>query len=150
MKRLLALDPGKATGVALFSTSELMTTGPELLETLELQQMEVCEYVEEQLEYCKTRGIELDIVMERYVIGEADAPWSLEVIGAVRYLQWKYLRRDYIELQTPGDAKSFADNERLRALGMWHTGGAGHANDALRHGILYMVREYFWHSPKLL
>jgi hypothetical protein len=144
MKRLLSIDPGKMTGIAEWDIEDL--GDPKLLETHELEQMPLCAYVEEKLRYAHS----YDIVMERYVIGEADAPWSLEVIGAVRYLNWKQTGRDYVELQTPGDAKSFADNERLRALGFWHVGGAGHANDAIRHGVLYMVREYFWHSPKLL
>ena len=144
MKRLLSIDPGKMTGIAEWDISDLKD--PKLLESLELEQMPLSAYVEEKLRYAH----EYDIVMERYVIGEADAPWSLEVIGSVRYLQWKQTGSDYVELQTPADAKSFCDNDRLRALGFWHVGGAGHANDAIRHGVLYMVREYFWHSPKLL
>jgi hypothetical protein len=31
-------------------------------------------------------------------------------------------------------------NQALKKLGYWHTGGDGHALDAIRHGLLRLVK----------
>jgi hypothetical protein len=31
-------------------------------------------------------------------------------------------------------------NPALKHLGIWHKGGEGHANDAIRHGLLALVK----------
>ena len=66
------------------------------------------------------------------------APWSLEIIGALRWL----CHRNGIgfTLQTPGDAKRFATDTKLDKLGWARPPGAGHARDAQRHLLLFLVR----------
>lgn len=135
MTFILSIDPGKMTGVALFEAPS-WDDAPALMYTAELEQFETCAYVErfldENYEYT-------ELVLERFKISDVDANWSLEIIGTVRYLAAK--RGLTITLQTPADAKGFVTNEMLQGLGYWHVGGAGHANDAIRHGVLYMVRK---------
>jgi hypothetical protein len=142
---VLAVDPGKMTGVALFDT-EGPDGAPILLESHEFERDEL----EDWLTYILDPGedIQVEVVAERYIIGDADSPWSLRELGVLSYLS----RRGGCgepKLQTPADAKAFAPNERLKKLGYWHKGGAGHALDAIRHGILYMVRKQLL-SPRTL
>jgi hypothetical protein len=40
-------------------------------------------------------------------------------------------------------------NEALKKLEYWHRGGAGHALDAIRHGLLYLAKNG-WTPRKLL
>ncbi len=86
------------------------------------------------------------VVAERFIINartvaNSQAPWSLMALGC---LTWMVERYGYdLVLQSPGDAKKMAPNDRLRRLGTWHVGGAGHANDAIRHGVLYAIRHGF-------
>lgn len=139
---LLSIDPGKASGVALFDITT--TAAPVLETTAELDQFETCKWAE----YWCTAGYPVEIVMERYTIGDADSAWSLEIIGTVKYFAQKY--RFPFTLQTPADAKHFSTDRKLKALNFWHKGGGGHANDALRHGLLYLVDKKLWHPKELL
>ena len=49
-------------------------------------------------------------------------------------------RSEGIIWQMPVDAKRMFPNEALKALGTWHRGGEGHANDAMRHALLRLVK----------
>lgn len=139
---LLAIDPGKTSGVALWDITEGFD--PLLIETDEYNQFQTCTWVEL---WCAA-GAHIEIVMERYTIGDADSAWSLEIIGTVKYFAQKY--GCSFTLQTPADAKHFSTDRKLKALDLWHKGGGGHANDALRHGLLYLVDKKFWHPKELL
>ena len=140
MGYIIAVDPGKITGVALFAERAADTTAPVLLKSEELARDDLERWLEIHLFEPLIIPEELEIVAERYKIGDADAPWSLQMLGVLSYLSRK---GGYGEptLQTPADAKGFVTNEMLQGLGYWHVGGAGHANDAIRHGVLYMVRK---------
>jgi hypothetical protein len=46
-------------------------------------------------------------------------------------------------------AKVAINNEQLKAVGLWHRGGAGHANDALRHIAIRLIN-VGWRDPRLL
>lgn len=132
---LIAIDPGELTGFVVVNreTAEVIFSG-------ELTEFEVSAKVEFLLgDYPN-----LSIVMEKFTINpdthkKSAQPTALYLIGAVRYLYKKYTDK-VVPLQTPGDAKSFSTNEKLKAIGFWHKGGEGHANDAFRHALLYMVR----------
>lgn len=134
MKYIMAIDPGKLTGVAVFTVTEDGT--PVLEGSAELHRDEF----ESWLEGWLLGYSEIEVVAERYVIGDADSPWSLRMLGVLSYLSRKGGHGEPV-LQTPADAKSFCTNERLKHLGYWHVGGEGHANDAIRHGVLYMVKQ---------
>lgn len=95
---------------------------------------------------------DIHVVIERFIITEetgklTEAPWSLELIGHVKYLCWKYKRA--VDLQSPSQ-KGFATNEKLRAVNFWHVGGEGHANDSLRHGMIWIVEHNRKWTRKLL
>ena len=91
------------------------------------------------------------VVVERFIITAQTVkktfqPWALEGTGIVRAVA---LERDVVfTQQTAADAKSAVDNDKLRRLGIWHRGGAGHANDALRHAVLAAVARG-WRHPAL-
>jgi hypothetical protein len=144
---LLAIDPGKATGFAVMDISDL--SNPIIISTDELAQYETCRRAEELL----SGDIHIEVVMEAFIITPQtgklnDVNFSLEIIGAVRYFAQKHGAP--FSLQKPADAKSFSTNARLKAVGLWHVGGEGHAMDALRHVLLYMVRKHKWRPDNLL
>lgn len=147
MTHLIAIDPGKMTGWAEITYDS--STISEVT-TAELTVEEVMEVL--------LNGIDIDqnlpdaIVIEDFRIttgtGKLGSPdWSLRLIGMAEYLAFKY----DIPLikQFPSNAKAFSTNNKLRAVGMWHSGGEGHANDALRHAMLYMVKAG-WRDDRLL
>ena len=142
---LIAIDPGLSTG---FVVVDRVTA--EVIESGELEEFEVSEKVEAYL----SNDPDIYIVMEKFTINpethkKSPQPTAMYLIGSVRYLYKKYTGR-IVPLQTPADAKSFSDNKKIRAVGFWHKGGEGHANDAFRHALLYMVRvDRFW-DPKLV
>ena len=127
--RMIAIDPGKTTGVAVWSGDVHADQDEDWLRC--------CHRLEAWLAAWSGPTV---VVIERFIInvntvGNSQAPWSLELIGVARYLAHKY-GADYV-LQTPADAKNFMKDERLKKLG-WHRKGKVHANDALRHLGLYV------------
>ncbi len=135
-----SVDPGLASGVALLY---IPTEG-------EIEQLGSWEMTPEDTEDATLKTIltylqhDLRVVVERFTITtetgkKSQAPFSLELIGSIKYI-CRVNGAPVPVLQTPVDAKSFAPNPRLRALGLWHKGGHGHALDALRHGLLYAVK----------
>ena len=138
MKRyILAIDPGLTTGFVLIETD-----GPSVVYSGELDFMETGKALTHYLTHL---GADVDVVIERFIITQqtaknSQAPWSLELIGVTRYLCDLH-GIDDLKMQSPTDAKNFSTNSKLKALGLWHKGGKGHAMDAMRHALLYMVRQ---------
>lgn len=144
MITVLSVDPGKMTGVSLMTSDE---NNVEKIESHEFLRDELEQWLEDTLSHYDPGT--LSVVAERFVISDVDAPWSLQELGVLSYLSRKHGHGEPV-LQTPADAKAFVTNERLRALNVSHVGGAGHANDAIRHGILYMVRKHLLSGKQLL
>ncbi len=149
---VLAIDPGKVTGMALIS---LKTPSEPVLEwSKELEQHEVAEAVRGVL-WAPEKRLELDVVCERFVINaqtvrNSQAPYSLEVIGIVKQCLLDSGRpMDDIYFQAPADAMSMFDNKKLKKLEYWHVGGAGHALDAIRHALLRCIK-LGWKPLRLL
>lgn len=148
MTTLLAIDPGKKTGWSEIQYDESTFN---LVVTAELDVDEVFETLLNGIDDPEAHHPDV-IVIEDFRItvgtGKLGSPdWSLRLIGAVEYLGFKY---DIpVVKQFPSNAKAFSTNEKLRAVGMWHKGGAGHANDSLRHAMLYMVK-HGWRDDRLL
>lgn len=141
---VFAFDPGLKTGYALCATKQMNVSSGEL-DIIEF--LELCDSWFEEL------GPTLDVVGERFTITAAtakksQAPWSLEVIGAVKWLAHKHRCGD-VKLQSPADAKTFATNDRLRRMGWWVPGTAGHDKDALRHLMVRLVN-LGWSDERLL
>lgn len=143
-KWVLSVDPGKATGLALFSFEP--EGEPVLLWSKEVQQSEYAEPIRQTLALYgpETGGIE--VVCERFTINaqtvrNTQAPYSLEQIGILKQCLMDVGRApDDIYFQSPADAKAMFPNEALKKLEYWHRGGEGHAMDAIRHGLLRLVK----------
>ena len=140
MRIILAVDPGKATGMACFSYNA--GEEPELVWSGEYQQNEYAEPIREVLKAYP----DAEIVCERFTINaqtvkNSQAPFSLEQIGILKQCMLDAGRNtDDIYFQAPADAKAMFDNKKLKTLEYWHRGGEGHALDAIRHGLLRLVK----------
>jgi hypothetical protein len=140
---ILAIDPGKTTGMTLFSYEA--GSEPVLVWSKELEQEEVADAVRGVLWAPEVRQ-HVDVACERFIINaqtvrNSQAPYSLEVIGIVKQcLKDNGRAMDDIFFQAPADAMSMFTNEKLKKLGYWHRGGAGHALDAIRHALLRLVK----------
>lgn len=152
-KFVLAIDPGKATGMALFRH----TNGeePKLIWSIEVQQEEYAAPIRGALDAAKVMNMEIDIVCERFTINaqtakKSQAPFSLEQIGILKQCLLDVGRATTdIYFQSPADAKAMFDNPKLKKLEYWHVGGEGHALDAIRHGLLHIIR-LGWKPVRLL
>lgn len=152
MKAIIAVDPGKKTGIALFTIND--SEDPVLVHAREVDQMAMGPEFENLIQTSRGLGAEPEVVYERFVINaqtvrNSQAPYSLEQIGILKYLcHQNGISPDKIFVQNPADAKKMFSNVALRKLGYWHTGGEGHALDAMRHGLIRCVK-VGW-SPKRL
>lgn len=149
MRTIIAIDPGKATGLVVLKYND-MENIVDSYESFEYDQIEVCSFLD-SLDEMKDEHIE--IVFEKFFITpetgkKNDVHYSLEIIGVIRYFSWKY--GIPIFSQSPSDAKNFVSNDRLRAVDLWHVGGAGHAKDALRHMVLHLVKNRGWRPDGLI
>lgn len=152
-KFVLAVDPGKASGIALFSKED--GKDPELLWSGEYQQDEYARPIRKALAESLMQEIKIEVVCERFTINaqtvkNSQAPYSLEQIGILKQCMMDLgLKAEDIYLQAPSDAKALFPNPALKTLGYWHKGGEGHALDAIRHGLLRFVKTG-WHPVGLL
>lgn len=142
---VLSVDPGKTTGVAYLEWSGNPDDNPEKRYSAELDPDNFASGVSAFLTNWKTNGY-FQVVCERFIINaqtvrNSQAPYSLEQIGVLKHLcRENGYPIDGIKFQAPVDAKNMFPNEALKKLGTWHVGGDGHANDAIRHGLLHLVK----------
>jgi hypothetical protein len=152
MMYVLAIDPGKMTGMTLFSYEKGQE--PVKIWSRELEQHEVASSVREVLGNSEILPT-LDVVCERFIINaqtvrNSQAPYSLEVIGIVKQCLLDSGRMmDDIYFQAPANAMAMFTNEKIKKLDYWHRGGAGHALDSIRHALLRLVAKG-WKPIKLL
>lgn len=137
---VLAIDPGYTTGIAWFDG-----------ETMDGQEL-VLEGAAVFLYHLITRGKPAVVVCETFRITAAtakntQAPWSLELIGAVRLAC--ELAGVPLKMQAPGEAKGFATDDKLQALGWYNSTKGGHRNDATRHLLVWLVNNGWW-DPRLV
>ena len=142
---ILAVDPGKATGLAFFEFEP--GHEPEMHWSMEVQFETYAEPIREVLsKNYKGTDSKLHVVCERFTINaqttkNSQAPFSLEEIGVLKQLMLDAgMSVEDLKFQSPADAKAMWDNPKLKKLDYWHRGGEGHALDAIRHGLLYMVK----------
>lgn len=148
ISRVLAVDPGLLSGVAIFDFAA--PDQATLAHSAELPWHELGELAEAEI---AEHGASLAVVCERFTITaktaqNSQAPWSLECIGMLQWLAYKHGAGDFT-LQAVNEAKNVFPNERLKALDYWHRGGEGHARDAIRHGLLFLLT-HGWRDPRLL
>lgn len=144
---VIATDPGLKTGLSFVSSA-----GPTLLDSAEVDVLDVEGWLLAALARVPS-GASLLAPVEKFTINartvaNTQAPWSIEVIGITRNTFWRECKLDLV-MQTPASVMSLFTNPRLRALECWHKGGAGHANDSIRHalGALYARG---WRDRRLL
>lgn len=133
---ILGVDPGKMTGWAAFDT--LAAEGPH---SGQLDREEFVDFIVPRLEH--PTQPRLMIACERFTIsggtvtkGRTDENWSIEQIGILRH--WARRFGHEFTLQSAGDAKKFATNDKLKLVG-WHRPRRDHENDALRHTLLRLA-----------
>lgn len=135
ISRILAIDPGKMSGVAFWGGFEaLQVPEPKSWEIPAMESVQHCDYL-------MSKFTEVLVVCESFIPRPGAGTWqpdALEVIGALRYLSFKY-HYDF-ELQSPADAKRFSTDAKLKKLGWYTSTPDGHANDSLRHLLLGAVR----------
>lgn len=153
MMHILAVDPGKASGIALISLN--LGDEPKIIISGEYQMKEYAQPIREALNTAKVGNIAIQVVCERFIINaqtvrNSQAPYSLEQIGVLKQIMLDSgLDPDSIIFQSPADAKAMFDNPKLKKLEYWHKGGDGHALDAIRHGLLRCVK-LGWKPLRLL
>lgn len=134
MSHVLAVDPGVATGWALWHDGR-MSTG------IDDDQVRFCDFAWRWVRMVGDGECGV-IVCESYRITAGTAkmtfqPASLEIIGFLRWLAafegFRFI------LQAPAD-KRFMPDRKLRSLGWFVSGSAGHDNDALRHLGIYLAK----------
>jgi len=154
MRHILAVDPGKASGLSYF-VWEGPDVEPEMLWSMEVQQHEYADPIRRAFAFSQSRGARLEVVCERFTINaqtvrNSQAPYSLEQIGILKQIMMDNGRApDDIYFQSPADAKMMFTNEKIKMLDYWHRGGEGHALDSIRHGLLRLVKSG-WKPLKLL
>lgn len=150
---ILAVDPGKASGICLFEWVE--GEEPKMAWSGEYQQNQYAQAIRLAIHASQSSGVKVEVVCERFTINaqtvrNSQAPYSLEQIGILRQclLDAGYPMDD-ISFQSPADAKAMFSNEKIKKLEYWHKGGEGHALDSIRHALLYMVKKG-WNPTRLL
>jgi hypothetical protein len=151
-KIILAVDPGKTSGICTFSVAP--NEEPVLEKSGEYLMKEYHIPIYETIMYAKAMQFTIDIVCERFIINaqtvrNSQAPFSLEQIGILKYIMLDcQIDPEELIFQSPSDAKKMFPNETLKKLEYWHRGGDGHANDAIRHGLIRCVKTGW--SPRRL
>jgi hypothetical protein len=143
IKYVLAVDPGKVTGVSFFN--RVGDADPELIWSKEVEQIDFAKEIRQVFSRPEVLA-SLDVVCERFIINSqtvrnSQAPYSLEQIGILKQCMFDVgFSADMIFFQAPADAMAMFTNEKLKKLGYWHRGGAGHALDSIRHAVLRFVK----------
>lgn len=159
---VLAIDPGKMTGVA-YTSYDSLANRVRVISTAELSILEGSEiehpkFLRSMIDDWRASGdtdVPTRVVVERFTITPAtgkksqEAKAALETIGAVKLMcREAGYPLDAIVYQGPGEVKDAWPNAKLRRCDLWHRGGAGHALDALRHAATYMVSQG-WNDPRM-
>src|SRR5208283_2627726 len=121
--RILAVDPGKMTGLAetfvTYTRSLDLTSGALQLKRWELPYLEA---LDAAADIILEDGVDT-VVCENYIVGMGTVRkaqgenWSLRSIGA---LEWMcHNANTKFVLQKPADAKAFSTDEKLHEIGWW-------------------------------
>jgi len=130
---VIAFDPGGTTGGALYTPST------DYFDSFQIEggREGFWEYARR---YEIVRGG--PVVCEDYIInaGTASKSQQTDPLRIAGYLEGTcYASGTAFILQTPAQAKRFASDDKLKHLGWWNPTTGGHANDAARHLLTYMI-----------
>lgn len=128
--KFVGIDPGLTTGYAEWDTESRTFRSTELAMDVLFRKLERMVWSDQHP----------TIVVERFTINSNTArktrqPEALAVIGALEFMR---STGGIYMAQSPTSRKPFGTNAKLKALGWFH-GGAGHADDAARHMLAYLV-----------
>ena len=153
VERVLAMDPGKLTGQAVMERYKDTDSGVHelrLLESVETPPDETIPWFREAYakyaEPVNDDSPRMRVVMESFRItsrtGEKsqEATWALRTIGATEQACRDLGYPVEAIMEFSPSKKQVFPNPRLKALGLWHVGGKGHALDAIRHATLYLAQ----------
>jgi len=133
-RHVMWLDPGKTTGWAMIHVDD--DENPRFSAD-EGDFFHVCGVVDL---HCKWYGSSLTVGYESYLGSGGTASYSHEVIGATRYITSRW---DTRIICVPAAHRVIATNHVLKSL-QWYQPGQGHANDATRHLVAWLLREGHW------
>lgn len=140
--RVLAVDPGGVTGLAVYDAGT---------DTFRSWQADSYEQVVQDVRDECLSGL-TRLVVESFVIRSnthkldpVAFALTTDLIGACRYIA--YERGVPFSKQSPAEAKSFSTDDKLRRLGWYSPTPGGHANDATRHLLRYLASI---HNPTIL
>jgi hypothetical protein len=129
--RILAVDPGETCGWATFDALDLTDAGQFPIGPLE------------DLDYFVTERRPDVMVVENYRVYASRAAQHVgsevntaQYIGILKFIGSMYQIPVY--LQMAHQAKGWVSDKRLHDLGLFQTGHK-HANDAVRHGIYWLL-----------
>lgn len=148
--KIIAVDPGGTTGLALAVFIDGVVTR---FEATERAPMEAVQWVEWELneKFSGDPNEATLVACENFIPRPGVRTWqpdALHIIGALRYMTW--LRGEQVALQSPGDAKRFATNDKLEKIGWRSRTPGGHADDAVRHLMIAAVRADVLDTTELL
>ena len=140
MSVVMAVDPGKMTGVALFDGTNHQSFELDI-DVVFTKLYDLVKMYRPAAVICEAFRITVQTAKN------TQAPWSLELIGALR-LTCLLFDIPFI-LQSPSDAKGFATDDKLKAMEWYNPSKGGHQNDATRHLMAWLVRNN-WYDPRLV
>lgn len=144
---VLAVDPGKLTGVSLVYWSGNPDEDPVVEVSEEVDEVAFAGLISSLFLQANLMAPNNYLACERFIINaqtakKSQAPYSLEMIGVLKHLtRTERFSPEEIVFQAPVDAKNMFPNPALKKLGIWHKGGEGHALDSLRHAMLLLTKK---------
>lgn len=134
-ERIVCFDPGDTTGIAMMNKESIFHCGT--LQWFDMMKFE--EFIDghylEKYDKWIVEEWRLYPHMAKTMIHSIFIP--CQVIGIIRYFANKH---DVpLVFQKAADVKRFMTNEKLKQTGLYQTGMTNHVNDAIRHGLYYLI-----------
>ena len=124
--RVIAVDPGKTTGLAWLDNGEPVTR--------EVHEWRQVRHVVAELEPEMIHVEEFRV--NASTASKTAAPWSLKCYGALEVYAWE---NALLFSHAPSTVKSTVTDARLRVAGLWKN-KSSHERDALRHLVLALAK----------
>lgn len=140
LTRVLAIDPGKMTGLARYDVPYKQWDALALPFDRDANDLAAMVWLHDQL---ADGGIS-DVVSESIVISKQtakksqDVQASIEQIGIARYLCAGFGVRYH--LQTPSEGLGFGTDAKLKAMDMWFV-GSDHPRAATKHLVTFLCKK---------
>ena len=130
---IIAIDPGKVSGLALWDERHPLT-----IHSHEETPISTVDYVASACNIFT----DVTVVTEKFTISERTikTALSLDALDINGWLTIESPRMGFdLHFQMPSQAKAFSTDEKLKALDWYERTKDGHANDAARHLLVYLI-----------